>query len=48
MAYTHFTARQLTYLRQHYQDYPPAHFAQQWGVEKIYELARQPTVATLD
>jgi hypothetical protein len=34
---------QIHYLRQHYQDYPPTHFAEQWGVGvgKVYELARR-------
>jgi hypothetical protein len=34
---------QIHYLRQHYQDYPPAHFAELLGVTvpKVYELARR-------
>jgi hypothetical protein len=34
---------QIHYLRTHYADYPPAHFAQLLGVSvpKVYELARR-------
>jgi len=41
MPHTYFTTTQLAYLRQHYAKQPPAHFAQQWGVEvsQVYELA---------
>jgi hypothetical protein len=43
MPYTRFTAAQVYSLRQHYQDYPPTYFAQQWcvGVDKVYELVRR-------
>jgi hypothetical protein len=43
MPYTHFTAKQIHYLRQHYTELPPTHFAEQWGVGvgKVYELARR-------
>jgi hypothetical protein len=38
-----FTAAQVHSLCQHYQDYPPTHFAEAWGVgvDKVYELARR-------
>ena len=43
MPYTHFTTAQVEYLRQHYAEQPPAHFAQRWGVPaaKIYTLAQR-------
>lgn len=41
-----FTAAQVHYLRQHYAELPPAHFAQRWGValRKVYDLARRQQV----
>lgn len=43
MPYTRFTAAQVQTLRQHYQDHPPTHFAQQWGVDmrQVYRLAER-------
>jgi hypothetical protein len=38
-----YSMRELAYLRQHYADLPPAHFAERWGVgvAQVYELARR-------
>jgi len=38
-----YSMRQVAYLRQHYADLPPTHFAEQWGVTvpRIYALARR-------
>jgi hypothetical protein len=36
-----YRTSQLTYLKQHYQDQPAAHFAELWGItpKKVYEFA---------
>jgi len=41
--YSQYNMQQIAYLRRHYADLPPVHFAQQWGVSvtKVYELARR-------
>ncbi len=43
MPNTYFTIKQVCYLRQHYADLPPAHFAKEWGVGigQVYNVARR-------
>lgn len=43
---TCYRTTQVAYLRQHYQDLPPAHFADLFGVSvsKVYRLAQRNAI----